>query len=321
MIELGSTSLHATLLPEKGCDIYGIVEPESGVDVLYKAPWGLKQPALAPWTRDSAAYWIQRYSGGWQILLPNAGDERELAGATLGFHGEAAVTAWDVEFAEKDRAAFSTRLVSAPLLVERRVSVNGSELIVDERVTNEGAQTCRFAWSHHPAFGAPLVGPGTRIATSARSFVADRSAPGTGLRPGAESRWPAAATDDGPLDLGRVPPDGEPRTVFGCLSDFGEAPWYAVLNGALGLGIELRWVGDVFSRAWYWAELRATQGYPWFGRGYAIAIEPSSVGTDGLTAETGIALEPRASRSVQLTLHLLVGDEVTARLEEVAMGA
>jgi hypothetical protein len=106
--------------------------------------------------------------------------------------------------------------------------------------------------------------------------------------------------------------------VFGCLVDLGEAPWYALLNGRLGLGVELRWVGDVFSRAWYWAELAATQEYPWFGRGYAIAIEPSSVGTDGLTPEAGVTLESQASRAVQLTLRLLLGDELTARLKEVA---
>ncbi len=40
--------------------------------------------------------WIEAYPGGWQLLLPNGGDECTEQGVTWGFHGEAALVPWTV---------------------------------------------------------------------------------------------------------------------------------------------------------------------------------------------------------------------------------
>jgi len=56
------------------------------------------------------------------------------------------------------------------------------EVVVSERVTNESDRSLEYMWAHHPAFGAPLVAPGTRIRTSATTIFADTSHDGPGNR-------------------------------------------------------------------------------------------------------------------------------------------
>jgi hypothetical protein len=36
--------LEVTVLPDKGADIYAITDLGSGIDPLFKAPWGLQPP-------------------------------------------------------------------------------------------------------------------------------------------------------------------------------------------------------------------------------------------------------------------------------------
>ena len=66
-----------------------------------------RTPAGGRSSRDgSMAGWLRGYPGGWQLLVPNAGPEREHDGARQGFHGEASIATWDLLAQE--------RLVRAP---------------------------------------------------------------------------------------------------------------------------------------------------------------------------------------------------------------
>ena len=55
-----------------------------------------------------------------------------------------------------------------------------------------------------------------------------------------------------------------------------EEGWYALVNPRLKVGIGLCWDKEVFSCVWMWNELRYTTGAPWYGRTYAMALEPVS---------------------------------------------
>jgi hypothetical protein len=74
-LKLSSEHAEVTVLPEKGADILSLVDRRSGVDVLFKTPWGVRTPG--PWARrgTSQERWIEAYAGGWQLLLPNGGAE------------------------------------------------------------------------------------------------------------------------------------------------------------------------------------------------------------------------------------------------------
>jgi hypothetical protein len=273
-VELSSAELSATLLPEKGCDVLELVDLESGVDVLLKTPW---TPGRRPvHTPGSLEAWIEAYPGGWQLILPNGGDATREHGVEWGFHGEAGLIAWRVEEAEPMRAVCSAELVTAPLSLRRVVSLEGPVLRIEESVRNSADTAIEVMWGHHPALGAPFLEPGCTISAPARGFCTDDRAPGTGLAPGVVSEWPQAALEGGgTVDLSVIPPDGERRAVLGYLTDFAEGS-YRVTNPRLGLELELRWPLDLFPAAWFWQELHASPGYPWYRRLYTTALEPNS---------------------------------------------
>jgi hypothetical protein len=311
-LELASDELAATVLPGKGCDVVELVDRRTGVDVLFRTPWGFRRPpAHVP---SSFEAWIESYPGGWQLVLPNGGDAAVEDGVERGFHGEAALVEWRVDEQGADRARCSTSLVTAPLDLERAITLERAVLRVEDRVTNAGGDPVEVMWGHHPAFGAPFLEPGVRIETSARTFTADDRAPGAGLEPGAASAWPLARLEGGGhLDLSVVPPHEEGRAVLGYLSGFHEGT-YRIVNARLGLAVELRWPLDLFPTAWFWQELRASPGYPWYRRVYTTALEPSTTapaqGIERARARGGrvLRLDPGETRTATVEAELVALD-------------
>jgi galactose mutarotase-like enzyme len=302
-IELATDEVAVAVLPEKGCDILELVDRRSGVDLLFKSPWGHgRRPVHAP---SSFEAWIESYPGGWQVLLPNGGDAAVENGVEWGFHGEAGLIEWRVDELSPDAATFSTSLITAPLELVRRLNLSQNMLRVEEQVTNRGGDAIEVMWGHHPTFGAPFLEPGCMIETSARTFTADDRAPG-GLEPGRRSSWPTAVlADGGQIDLSALPAPDEHRAVLGYLSDFEDGS-YRIANPRLRLTVEIRWPLDLFPHAWFWQELHASPGYPWYRRAYTTAIEPNTTipaqGIVNARAKGGIPLrlEPNASRVATL---------------------
>ncbi|HEY1478517.1 MAG TPA: aldose 1-epimerase [Gaiellales bacterium] len=310
-IELGTPELAVTLLPEKGCDIVEVIDRRTGIDVLGRPPWGFGR---RPTTLSSAERFIESYPGGWQVLLPNGGDAVAQQGTEWGFHGEAAIVPWSLDAHDATSARLSTWLTSAPLELEREIRVQARSVEVVERVRNAGGDAIDVMWGQHPAFGAPLIEPGARIETSARTFTADDRAPGAGLDPGARSSWPhASLADGGTLDLSVIPPDSEPRSILGYLSDFDEGA-YTIANARLGLAVTLRWPLELYSHAWFWQELRALPGFPWFRRAYLAAIEPNTTipgqGIERARARGGVPLTLAAGETREARLELVLSDRV-----------
>ena len=119
---LSNSQIEVTVLPDKGADIYSLVHRGTGVDVLFKSPWGVRAPG--PWLRAATTMerWIEAYPGGWQLLLPNGGDECTERGVTWGYHGEAALVPWTVLDRTGSTAMLETALFSAPLHVRRQLT-------------------------------------------------------------------------------------------------------------------------------------------------------------------------------------------------------
>lgn len=263
------------LLPGKGFDIHSFLDRASGVDVLFKTPWGWRDPATVPPLGDRKADWLARYPGGWQVLLPTAGEDTVAAGSPEGFHGEAAIVPWRLVEQTSTRARAGVELLSAPLRIEREVELEDGTLTVTETVTNLSPVTQSFHWVHHPAFGEPFLGPGAILDVPAGGIVTQ---PGPGLL-AADSLhpWPQARTHTGSLvDLSVVPERDQPRAVFGTIVDFREGR-YTITNPGLGLAVEVRWDLETCPYAWFWQELESTAEYPWFRRAYVTAVEPASV--------------------------------------------
>lgn len=271
LVTLASNDASVTLAPGRGLDVLHIVDAVTGVDVLFTTPWGRRDPVGFPPLASREADWLARYPGGWQVLLPTAGSERAREDSPEGFHGEACIVPWTVEALSEQACRASVELVTAPLRVERDVHLEAGTLTIRESVTNLSPDPQPYHWVHHPAFGAPLLGPDTEVEVPAAAIILG----GDGT-PGVRAPWPRIEFEGERIDLSRIPDSAHPRALFGVLAEFTEGR-YAIRNRRLGLGVEVTWDLAVFPYAWFWQELNGSSGYPWFRRAYVTAIEPATV--------------------------------------------
>lgn len=289
-----NASLQAVVLPDKGADIHRLIYKPQNIDVLWKTPWGFKRPATGvPSVHQSLGAWMEAYPGGWQEIFPNGGAPCTYKGAELGFHGEASMTTWDYKFVppQDDRAALHlrTRRARSPFRIERVLRVDAARpvLTIRERITNEGDESMEYMWGHHPAYGEPFLSGDCRIDIGAATLQADDEydPPFNPLAPNGKYQWPRGERDGKQTDLSRVPPRSEPRALFGYFLDFQPGHgWYAITNTRLGFGVGMTWPTDVFPYAWFWQELGASSGYPWYRAAHTMAIEPfTSFPGQGLT--------------------------------------
>jgi galactose mutarotase-like enzyme len=314
-VRIENDQLAATVLVDKGADIYELISKRYGIDVLWKSPWGLRRPAGGtPSAFDSLVSWVEAYEGGWQEIFPSGGGPCIYKGVELNFHGEASMLAWDYELAnERDAAGLrlSVRLARSPFRLERtmRVEANQPVLRLRERITNDGGEPVDYMWGHHPALGAPFLGAACRIDTNARTLIADDvyDNPVSPVRPGHRYAWPDVERDGTHADLSRVPGPDQPATILAYFTDYdGEAAWYSVTNTELGFGVGMVWTVAAFPHAWFWQEMHASPGYPWYKGVYVMAIEPSTSypgqGLVNVMEKTGLhrTLEPGASAEAEL---------------------
>lgn len=309
-IEIENDLLSTTVIVDKGADIYRLVHRASDVDVLWKSPWGIKESARGfDSAFDSATAWLEAYAGGWQVLFPNGGDANVYKGAALGYHGEASMKAWDYEIVKESAAVaevkMSSRLSRSPYTIERwmRVEAGSPVLHIRERVTNHAGEDMDFMWSHHPAYGAPFISEHCVIDVGTASFVADDQYVGSAnpLTLSEQYQWPMA----GDIDMSRVPGPNEVRDILAYFRDF-ESGWYGITNKELGIGVGLVWDAEVFPYAWFWQEMNATPGFPFYRNSYVMAIEPaSSIPGQGLTtvmqkSGTHLTLGPGESNEIEM---------------------
>lgn len=321
-IRIENDLLYATILPDKGADIYEFASKPHGLDVLWKSPWGLKRPGTGiPSAFLSSVTWIEGYPGGWQVLFPSGGAACQYKGVEQSFHGEASAVSWDVlaMTADGDRAELTLgiRLYRSPFRIERTMAVERGrpELVIRERITNEGGEPIDYTWGHHPAYGAPFISEACRIDTNATTMIADRGydPPFNPMTTGERSQWPEATRDGARTDLSRVPGQGEPRASMGFLTDFTtDHAWYSIANRELGFGVALVWPRDAFPVAWFWQEMHASPGFPWYKGVYVMAIEPNTShpgnGVVSVMESTGLHRTLAPGASAEVTFRALFHD-------------
>jgi hypothetical protein len=274
-----------SVLIDKGADIYEAIHKPTGVDVLWKSPWGLRRPGSIDIASNSVVAWLENYSGGWQELFPSGGGPCTSKGVELNFHGEASMVAWDVDIVASGgdvaEVLFSTRLFRSPFRIERRMRLQaGSGSVeIEGRIVNEGGEAMDYMWSHHPAFGGAFLGDDVRIDTNAVAVIADDQYDGVGnpLAPDSRHTWPRVSRDGAAADLSVVPAVGEKRSILAYLADWGgDHGWYALTNRQQRVGVGLVWPVADFPYAWFWQELHASPGYPWYAGVRVMAIEPAT---------------------------------------------
>jgi hypothetical protein len=300
-VRLSSEDLEVDVLPANGADVRSIVHRPTGTDLLWTAPWGTDlRPEDAPTSRDA---WLTRTWGGWQVLLPNTGDEALEHGRTWGFHGEAGMRAWEVAREATNELELTLDLDSAPLSLRRSYRLAGPALSVETTVHNRSTQPVEFLWGEHPTYGEGFAA-GATLEIGARTLQVEL-AEGVGVGPGDRVAWPHG-------DLDRLPARTPGRFLFGYLDGLAEGT-YRIRNDRLGLAARLSWPVDLFPCVWLWEEIASTQEAPWNGQAFAIGIEPQvaypALGMTELRRRGGHGLTIGPDSSVAATITLSVAHD------------
>jgi hypothetical protein len=304
--------LRVTVDPILGGTITEIRSKVLDASVLGTVPWTPKPGPAATIAAPGEPSWLPYYTGGWPLLFPNGGDACVFEGVTHGFHGEASLAAWQAE-REGEALVLRHLFATAPVAMERRLSLDGDVLEIREAVRMLGAKQVRVMWGQHPTFGSDLLAGPFEIATGARTVMVDDrfDAPTNPLRPGTSGAWPMVPGKSGHVDLSR-PQDstGGGIAAMAYLVDVA-SPWAAIRRLDTGLAAVLSWDASTFPCAWLWIELGGTEDAPWRGEARLIGIEPNTTWPgNGLadTARRGAALmtlNPGDVRTAMVRLQVL----------------
>jgi hypothetical protein len=283
-LTLHSDLLEVVVLPDKGADIYALTDRASGIDPLFKAPWGLQPPGSPPREGSAGQAFLANYEGAWQELFPNTNDACAYRDARLPFHGEVATLPWSWS-AETGEDGVAVRLSvdcrRTPFRLERlmRLPYGERALVLEESVRNTSAEPAHFVWGHHCVLGPPLVAAGAELRVPCQTIVTigDLWEDTARLAPGQRSHWPVARGRDGSaVDLSRIPgPEaGSHDDVY--LTDF-DGGWAEVRNPAVATGFRLEWDPAVFRWLISWQPFGGAHAMPLRGA-YALGIEPWTSG-------------------------------------------
>jgi galactose mutarotase-like enzyme len=314
-VTLENDRIRVGVLLGKGADVFELISKPDGVDLLFRSPQGIVNPASAASVASRQGSFMDAYEGGWQELFPTLGLPTDYYGAELGEHGEVAMLPWDCESEEAGPDGVAAVLIArcrrTPFTLRRTMRIRpGSALLeISETATNEGGQPLEFMWGHHPVFGPPLLEPGARLALDGGT-VHPMSGSSEGFQPsGDPTPWPEYVTADGVREDLSVIPEPDARHVSELYIDGLPEGAVSLMNPRLGLGVRLRWDVRLLPYLWLWRTLGPAEGYPWYGRTFSLGLEPfSSVPPafeSARAAGTLLRLEPRESRSLELSLEII----------------
>ena len=213
-------------------------------------------------------------------ILPNS-PAMNYRGASLGQHGEVSLIPWEYSILENSGEVVSlklwTRPLRYPILIEKTLSLKkgSSSLQIDETLTNESDTELHLMWGHHIAFGLPFLKDGATIETSATKFMAENKMPEHRIfKPGLNQDWPKVANlDNKEINASHIRKVSDGKfSDLAYLTAFKEKAYYKIATDIMSFSIE--WDKEVFKSLWYWQERFATQDAPWWGKTYAVALEP-----------------------------------------------
>jgi hypothetical protein len=304
MVNLASESVAIRIDPRHGGEVIDLVDLRSGRQLLGRPPFASDQPVSGELDETT---WTRSYRGGWQLLVPNAGNPCVLDGVAHGFHGRASTDRWDVGALTPETAELSW--AGHGLRVQRSFALRGDSVSVRSTVTAEHAAA--LVWVEHIGLGIELLDPSVEIELPGGMAyeVSERSGPAT--PPPDAAGWPEARLLDGTLERADRGVLTAARSRLLVVAQLPEGR-IVVRNRERRQGIEIKWDVEWLPHLWMWHEVR-TSGGPWRALAETLVVEPASVPhTLGLKTaqEEGQAyrLEAGESASTEIMLRPLLED-------------
>jgi hypothetical protein len=196
--------LRVTVL-EEGGHLAEICDKATGVNPLWTPPWPSIEPSMYDPSTHTAygdgvdARLLAGIMGHNLCLDIFGGPSSEEAAAGLPVHGEGSLVRYDIKRAG-DVLICSASLPLADLEIERRLTLAGRAVRIQESVFNPSGVDRAIGWTQHVTLGPPFLAKGATEfrASAARSKVFETTfGPADYLAPGAEFDWPLAPRMDG----------------------------------------------------------------------------------------------------------------------------
>ncbi|MBW7455638.1 DUF4432 family protein [Paenibacillus sepulcri] len=307
-VRLENEWLKAVILVGKGTDIWELIYKPLNISLLMRTGPGLEPLRGRDLRKDRLVHYADPYPGGWQDIIPNrarfgnreVGHQRE---------GESCGIPWDYEI-KRQEGEISLRcwvsLPYTPLSIEKtfRIRTGEPELYIAEEITNISGELVHFIWTHHPAFGSPLVDEGSQLllpegsrAFNMRRYEQNREEPIESFEEETTSVTLAGGKRKNLLKVDAREPGGEScyMPLFGFTH--GEAGIY---NPNLPFLLRLQWDSDTFPCLRYWSQNDNDM--------YTVALEPSSSRfsdiDDCLRYNNCITLQPGEKRPAWVNVRL-----------------
>ncbi|MDQ1736140.1 MAG: hypothetical protein QOH56_2391 [Pseudonocardiales bacterium] len=256
---MSASSVYLSREGKQGC-LEAVVNPAYGAEVsslkwndrelLARMPWQGADPQPLP---DQAA-WTAAWSGGWQLLFPNAGKRCFADGRRHGFHGSVAQTSWRVVSSTTTELSCEYR-ENAGFHLARTYRLTQLGLVVHTTATNHDLRTRHCIAVEHLILGSTLLDADAEI-----------EAPGT---------VPMSAPFTAREKVAR----------FGAVTGAQGSASFAQCCSKQPTLVQIRWDETSLGNMWFWQEVQTLTTQPWYGQARALGLEPASVPSDaGLAA-------------------------------------
>jgi hypothetical protein len=269
MITLASKGIQVRADPAHGGEILDLIDLETGRQLLGRPPFGSDLPCAGDLDEE---IWTRSYRGGWQTVLPNAGNRCIVGGSDHGFHGRASVDPW--RLLSLDARSATLGWGGHGLEVTRTLSLSDDELTVrcEARAISDPAPMVAV---EHISFGLELLHPEVVIELPAGLAYELDESDGPVSPPPFARHWPLVGTSDGGGDPHDRLSLDQPRGGFAVVAKLPEGR-AVIRNEARGQAVELRWDVEWFPHVWLWHDVRAGGGI-WRNTAEVLAVEPSTV--------------------------------------------
>lgn len=269
----------ARVNPQRGAVISSITI--DGVEVLAQMPWA---PEPLPVLPDEPA-WVGAWSGGWNVLLPNAGQASHATPTPQGFHGSASVSPWALVH-HTDQEVHLT-WSEGGLLCSRTVALEGPEVRATSTLRNVGDAVWPIVVTEHAILGAALLTQPAHLVIEDPAILNLLAYDGRPTRE-PEQPWPG--------DRWNVV-DSASHARVAAARGIGER---GVRVDSGDLSVQITWSTGTLPYAWIWQEQGVSPEPPWNGQVHALGIEPSTcphgAGVDSAMADgTAVLLSPGQS--------------------------
>lgn len=316
-VSIENSLIRVGILLDKGADIYEFVYKPKDIDFMWRSYQTLRNTKYHTSISLKNGNFFDYYEGGWQELFPNIGRACNYKGVEYGMHGEVNLIPWDMKILcdeiDKVSIQLEVRTSRTPYHLVKTITILENELNVhfDETVTNEGLEEMKFTWGHHPALGGNFLDDNCEIIIDGNPVIKSLDADlgeVSPIAPNLEATWPIVPTrKGGTIDLSRVlSPESKIYMEFG-LYDI-KTSCYEVKNRYLNVGFGMKWDKSIYPNIWIWQLFGGGMGFPFYGRGYTLALEPWSSTPGCLTdaIENGSAITLGAKESISHSFETFV---------------